>query len=289
MRAQRTKLALSALAVVGIGLIFALLVPAHRARDHDFFDGDRPLVIAHRGGRGLWPENTLYAFSRAVELGVDVLEMDLRESADGALVIIHDSEVDRATNGQGRVNELTLAQIKALDAGYRWTRDDGATYPHRGQGIQVPTLEEVLQSFPNTRLNIEVKSSSTSVAIELCEVLRSHSRQDRVLVASFHDPIVKTFRNRCPEYATAASSEEARSLFLLNTVHLGKWHRPAAEAYEVPGQILTPRFVAEAHRHNVKVLVWTVNHVQEMKRLLAAGVDGILTDYPDRLLSLMGD
>ena len=114
----------------------------------------KPLVIAHQGGDGLWPSDTMYAFQRAVAMGVDMLEMDLHVTADGQFVLMHDETVDRTTDGIGRLEDMTLAQVKALDAGYRWTADGGQTYPYRGQGITVATVEELFQAFPDMPMNI---------------------------------------------------------------------------------------------------------------------------------------
>lgn len=269
-----------------------LLAPVNPVPDHPFFDDQAPVVIAHRGGNGLWPENTLYAFRRAVEMGVDVLEMDVQETADGALVVIHDSKVDRTTDGRGHVDEMQLAELESLDAGYRWTNDDGQSYPFRGQSIQIPTLTDVLESFPDKKMVIEIKPSSTKVASTFCQIVTKHSRENTVLVASFHQSVMETFRAECPRFATAATPEEVRSFLLWSSIYLGKLFRPKANLFGVPVslgslEIVSPRFVSQAHRLNTRVQVWTVNEVEEMKRLLDMGVDGIMTDYPDRLFELL--
>lgn len=278
-------------ALVLAAFAYLLLAPVQQVPEHPFFVEGAPIVIAHRGGSGLWPENTLYAFERAADLGVDVLEMDVQASADGQLMVFHDENLHRTTNGQGRVEDKTREQLKMLDAGYDWTNDGGASHPYRGQGIRIPTLEDVLEAFPAMRLNIEIKTRSPAVAVELCRVLRQHSRQERVIVASFDDSVMDSFRAQCPETATAATWHEVRSLLLLSLVFMGRLHRPNAEAYQVPPRIgsidlVSSRFVREAHRHHIQVHVWTIADVQEMDRLLRVGVDGIMTPYPDRLLSL---
>ena len=125
--------------------------------EHPFLAGGNPLVMAHRGGQGLWPPNTLFAFERAVEMGADILEMDIHASADGVLIVHHDDTVDRTTNGSGAIRDHTLTELKELDAGYHWSADGGETYPFRGKGMRIPTLEEVLEAFPKTRLNIDIK------------------------------------------------------------------------------------------------------------------------------------
>ena len=139
------------------------------AGDHSYFaqDEGRPLVMAHRGGAGLWPENTMFAFERAAEMGADVIETEIHSTADNNLVLIHDKTVDRTTNGTGPVNSFTLAELKELDAGYKWTTDGGRTFPFRGKGITVPTLEEVFTGLPNIPINIDIKQIAPSLAAPL--------------------------------------------------------------------------------------------------------------------------
>ena len=128
----------------------------------------RPLVFAHRGGGGLYPENTLEAFKYSVSMGVDVLELDVHSTSDGTLVVMHDSQVDRTTNGSGQVNQMTLVQLKKLDAGYGFTPDGGKTYPYRGRGITIPTLQEVFDALPDKTFNIEPKQAEPSITKPLC-------------------------------------------------------------------------------------------------------------------------
>ena len=254
----------------------------------------RPLVMAHRGGAGLWPENTSHAFAGAVALGVDVLEMDLHGTSDGALVIIHDATVDRTTNGAGRVSALTLAELKKLDAGYRWTKDGGRTFPFRGKGITVPTLREVLDEFPRVRLNIDIKQSQPSLVKSFCRMLRERGTTGRATVASFSAQTIEEFRRECPEVATSASPGEV--IALSAELESGQGiavdkARPAriAQVPEYLGgrQWLTAEVVAAAHRSGVEIHVWTVNDEAGMRRMLVAGVDGIMTDYPDKLIALL--
>jgi glycerophosphoryl diester phosphodiesterase len=251
----------------------------------------RPLVMAHRGGAGLWPENTMRAFAGAFALGADVLEMDLHATADGALVIIHDATVDRTTNGAGRVSALTLAELKRLDAGYRWTNDGGRTYPFRGAGVTVPTLGEVLAEFPRARLNIDIKQAQPSPVKSFCRALTESGATARVTVASFSSQTLAEFRRECPTVATSASTEE---VFALSA----DWQAgrsiagSAARVVQVPETVgarawLTAELVAAAHGGGLEVHVWTVNDEAGMRRMLALGVDGIITDYPDKLIALL--
>jgi glycerophosphoryl diester phosphodiesterase len=252
----------------------------------------RPLVMAHRGGAGLWPENTMYGFERAVDLGVDMLETEIHSTADDILVLMHDSTVDRTTNGSGPIRAFTLEELKTLDAGYNWTSDGGQTFPFRGSGITVPTLEEVFTALPAVRMNIDIKQEKPSLVEPLCKTIRAFDMVDKVMVASFSSKVLKAFRRVCPEVATSAGTGEVALFFMMNMVFLGAAYRPACQAFQIPEyssglRVLTKRFVNTAHGLNLDVHVWTINEVTDMKRLLALGVDGIVTDYPDRLISLL--
>jgi len=261
--------------------------------NHPFFKQDDVLVVAHRGGRNLWPENTLYAFENAAYLGVDVLEMDVHSTKDDVIIVMHDRTVDRTTNGTGLIQEFSLDELQALDAGYDWTRDDGATYPFRNQGIVVPTLEDIFVSLPDKTMNIEIKQSQPSIIQPLCEMIRFHGMTEQVLVASFDMDTIQDFRTTCPEVATTSGEDEVRMLYGLSLVYMGRMYNPAAEAVQVPEywdetHVLTFRFINAAHSRNMDVHVWTINDLDEMQRMLDLGVDGIITDNPDQLLTLLG-
>jgi glycerophosphoryl diester phosphodiesterase len=251
------------------------------------------LVIAHRGGAGLWPENTLHAFERAAALGVDVLETDVRATKDGELVVFHDEGVERTTDGAGRVGSLTLAELKRLDAAYRFSPDGGRGFPLRGAGVTVPTLREVFEALPHMRFNIEPKQAAPAASASLCRLIREHDMAERVLVASFSATVVEEFRRECPEVATAAASGEVASFLTLHNAGLAHSYSPVMQALQVPERagaltVLTRGFVESAHGRNLRVHAWTVNAEGEMRRLVEMGVDGIMTDYPDRLLKVLG-
>jgi glycerophosphoryl diester phosphodiesterase len=279
--------------VLLVGVVFKIL--ARPAGDHVFFEGRRDdvLVIAHQGGEELWPSNTMFAYQNAMDLGVDVLEMDIHGTGDGALVAMHDESVDRTTNGSGAIRELTLAEIKAFDAGYYWTMDDGATYPFRGQGISVPSLDEIFTAFPDVPMIIEIKQAEPPIVTPFCDLLRQHGKEEQVIVASFDGPTLHDFRGACPEVATSVTEEEARLFYVLNRVFLTSLYSPRAEAMHLPEysgdlHVVTERFVAAAHERNMDIHVWTVNAVEAMERLIALGVDGIMTDRPDLLMDVLG-
>ena len=252
---------------------------------------DRVLVMAHRGGKGLWPENTLLAFENALGAGTDVIETDIWQSKDGVIVISHDGEVDRTTNGTGRIEDFTLEELKAQDAGHRWSRD--GAYPYRGKGLTIPTLQEALEALPDATFNIDIKDNRQGTVEGLCETLRAHKAEDRVVVASFHADIIAEFRERCPDVRTAANSREILRFWVYTKIGLDRILGPNAHAFQVPRRfgpirIVTRAFISAAHRRGIEVHVWTVNDPEEMAELVEMGVDGIITDYPDRLYAVVG-
>jgi glycerophosphoryl diester phosphodiesterase len=276
----------------GVYVYLAVFHPRHRVPDHPYFNAPGPWVVAHRGGMALAPENTLEVFVRAKALGVDVLEMDLRFSADGEIVLMHDATVDRTTNGQGRVADLTLAELQTLDAGYRFA-DDSGHFPFRGRGLTVPSFPEVLRRLPSIRLNVEMKDFTPAQARALCELLDQHHAADRVLVSAFPRASMAAFRQACPGVATGATRREAIAFYYLNRVRLGRLFRSPAVTMQLPPRfrgrtVITPGLLAAAREGNRPVQVWTVNDEADMRRLLALDVQAILTDRPDRLLALMG-
>ena len=252
----------------------------------------RPLVMAHRGGAGLWPENTMLAFERARDLGVDVIETDIHSTADGVLVVMHDATVDRTTNGTGRINDLTLAEVKRLDAGYHWSPDGMKTFPWRGRGLTVPTFEEVFTRFPEMHFNIEPKQERPSLAKPLCRMIRDKRMVNQVTVGSFRQIVLDEFRRECTEVATSASPAEVSEFVRIYKARSEAAYRPLMKALQVPeriagAELLNKDFVEAAHSMNLQVHAWTVNEPESMRRLIGIGVDGIMTDYPDRLIGIL--
>lgn len=288
------------LARIGMGIVLALIlllvilcITARPRPEHPFFrDQPEVLVIAHQGGEELRPSNTMVAYRHAVDLGVDVLEMDMHSTADGVLVLSHDDSVDRLTGGSGRINKMTWDELQTLDAGYRWS-EDGESFPYRGQGITIPSLEEVFTAFPDVPMVIEIKQQEPPIVEPFCALIKEYGREEDVLVASFHPDTLRAFRETCPEVATSGTEQEIRPFYVLNRLGLASLYTPPAEAFQVPEysgnlHVVTAGFVRGAHGRNVDVHVWTVNETADMERLLALGVDGIITDRPDRLLALLG-
>jgi len=252
-----------------------------------------PLVIAHQGGDGIWPGNTIFAFQKSVEMGVDVIETDIRQTKDGILVVSHDETVDRKSNGMGRVVDLTMKELQMLDAAYNWSPIEGLTFPYRGQGITYASLEEVFLAFPDMRFNIDMKQSDPPIYASLCELIRKYKMQDKVVAASFSHETISAFRMLCPEVTTSGDETETRNFVFMNLAYIGHWYSPNFKVFQVPTKssgitIMTPHFVRAAHERNLRVDVWTIDDPDEMKRLIGMGVDGIITDRPDLLMNLLG-
>jgi glycerophosphoryl diester phosphodiesterase len=297
-RRRRTWLVaglLAALSLVSVGVVLVLPPRPGPSSPHPLLVTMQhdPIVIAHRGGALLWPENTLLAFENAVRLGVDMLEMDLRSTADGVPVVLHDPTVDRTTEGTGRLRDLPLAELRRFDAGYRWSDDGGRSFPYRGRGVTVPTLEEVLRAFPGTPMTLELKEADPELLEKVCSSLRTFGANHRALVASFDVDALRAFRRLCPEVATSATASEARRFVLLSKATTTPPYVPPAQALQLPERygplrVLTPGLIAAARANDLPVHAWTINEEADMRRLLDLGVDGIVTDRPDLLLELLG-
>ncbi len=257
---------------------------------------DGPHVVAHQGGDALWPGNTRLAMDRAAALGADVLEMDLHLTRDGRLVVIHDATVDRTTDETGAVGDLDASALAALDAGYRWTPDGGATFPYRGDVGGVPELRDVLRDHPAMPLVVELKDDGPRgerAAEVLCDLLRDEGRGPDAIVASFHASTMDAFRDRCPDVATSATPGEVRTLVLLARARLDGPIRPAYSVLQVPVrqgaiEVITPSLIRAANAKGVQVQAWTIDETAEMRRLLDLGVHGLITDRPDRALRVLG-
>lgn len=256
-------------------------------------DSERPLIYAHRGGAALRPENTIAAFDHGLALGADGLELDVRLTRDGAVVVHHDDTLDRTTSGRGPVAACTLADIRRVDAGH-WFRPSETSpalderrreFPYRSAGVGVPLLDEVLARYPAVPLIIELKQDVPELACKVIDTLRAAGAVDRAALGSFYARVLRAARRYEPALRTGAAREETRWALYRSWV---RWPlgRPAYQEFQVPEHsgrttIVTPRFVAHAHRAGLLVKVWTVDDPRDMRRLLAWGVDALITDRPD--------
>lgn len=275
----------------------------------------RIINFSHRGGALEYPENTMYSYLQSVAINAEVLEMDIFETADGELVVIHDATVDRTTESQGDVSSYTLAELQAMDAAFwfipgRGAVMDGAEEDYVFRGIatgqkpppegfsasdfRIPTLEEILQRFPNSLINIELKpdpDSTGSYELKLATLVLEYGRQDDILVASFIDAPATNFKAAAPCVTTSFPTAQAASYVALGQ---GPSQMPGVsthQAFQVPPslgvEVVNQDFVDDAHNANLAVHVFTINDCPEMVRLLNLDVDAIMTDRPNLLEALL--
>jgi len=253
----------------------------------------KPLTLgAHRGGRVLWPENTLVAFTQAATRWPDVLlEGDLQVTADGHVVLLHDWTVDRTTDGTGRIVGKTLAEVRALDAGCRFTPDRGKTFPYRGKGIGIPTLAEVLDALPNARFLFEMKGAA-GIADATVRIIQQANAVERVALASFNSWAMQRVRELAPRIICCYDINTG--LGMVKALRGAHWnaYQPAAgilalDDDAIRGFALTPDDFRAIRSKGIAVLIHTINDRREMRSYLDTGVDSILTDRPDVLAEVL--
>ena len=309
------------LIVVFAALIAAPIAAPVQARvvDNPWLER-RVLNIAHQGGEIEAPSNTLFSLKTAKEKGADVLELDVHMTADEEIVVIHDATVDRTTNGEGRVDSMTLAEIKQLDAAHWFVPDcgtchrkDASAYAYRGYAtgevpipeelggfepndFKVPTLREVLQTFPKDMLNIEIKATAPETAPyeeELAALLDEFDRDDDTIVVSFLDHAMERFKLYSSEVSTATATGETAAFWASSQGPLPGAPNPRYQAMQVPIElngvpVVNEDFVRDAHANGLAVHVWTINDEADMRWLIEIGVDGIMTDRPTLLEDVIG-
>lgn len=258
-----------------------------------YFGPTTPIAFAHRGGAKRRPENTLLAFEHAAELGYTHIETDIHETADGHFVCFHDHTLERTTNGQGKLRDYTLAELRRLDAAYHFIEDE--SYSFRGAGARIPTLEEAISLSPRLHYNLEIKPQDTTLGRRLWDFIEHHQIRDRVLVASEHDEVTNTFRQYSRGRVATSPGRKGAKRFWARVL-TGTWRRAmfSFDALQIPPSfrgihVITPRFIEAAHHHGIQVHVWTIDEPIEMYELLNAGVDGVMTDLPDVLLGVLAE
>jgi glycerophosphoryl diester phosphodiesterase len=261
---------------------------------HPFLALATPLVIGHRGAAGEAPENTLASFERALADGAAILESDVHLTCDGVPVLIHDDVLERCTDGAGRVGDHSLAALRRLDAGHRFQPDAGRPPPFRGKGLRIPSLAEALERFPRARFNLELKEPLPGMVARTLDVVAEAGRAHDVLLTTADDALMAELRAQVAarrlEVALGACTREVAD-FALAALH-DREPAPGPMALQIPSEfagrpLVTPRLVEHAHRHGVQVHVWTIDEPEEMRALLDLGVDGIVTDFPARLVRVI--
>lgn len=261
---------------------------------HPFFERLTPtLHISHRGGASLAPENTLVAFRQAVErYRTDMLELDLHMTADGELVVSHDATVDRCTNGLGAITQMPLAQLQRLDAGFRFTRDGGASFPHRGQDVRIPTFVEVLRAFPKMRFNVDLKATTPGIEATFARIVRNERAAHRVCCGSETDAMAARVFAAFPEGCHFYPAEALAAFVFAVRQGQPPPEDPRYSVLDMPLEFQSLRlidapFLEAAEKAGKWVNVWTIDDPQEMRRLVTEGVGGIMTDRPDLLRDVL--
>lgn len=253
-----------------------------------------PWLVAHRGGSALAPENTFPAFDRALALHADALEIDVRRTADGVVVVFHDEDTARLTGAPGTIEARTLAEVQRLDAAHAFSPEGGATFPLRGRGVTIPTFADTLARYPRMRLNIDAKSEDPALAEALAREVRAAGAVERVCVGSFFDEQAERLGTLLPETCRFLP-QGAATCHVLAAIS-GDAGGSCPQGYDLAdlphrsGEVLVvqPAVVAYFHARGMPVHVWTVDDEPEMRELLALGVDGIVTDRPDVLARVLG-
>lgn len=254
----------------------------------------KPLILAHQGGEGEYPSNTMLAFTKAQEAGADALDTDLFMTSDKKLVLFHDETLEHRTNCTGAIASKTYQELQQCDAAYHWSPDGGATFPYRGTGITIPKYEDLLSTFPNSRIGVEIKQTTTEAADILCWITVATGNQGRLLVSSSTQPNMDRFRQVCPSVDTSATQDEVVQFFGYNANNnFPPNFNPPYSSLQVPEffsgiPVITPSFVASAHNYGLKVYAWTIDTPKQTQHLVDMGVDGVNTSYPKRIIDWLG-
>ncbi len=250
-----------------------------------------PRTVAHRGDSKNYPENTLEAFLSAARMGVDVIETDVHLTKDGNLVIWHDPTLERNTDGTGRIEDHTLEELKKLDAGYTFTPDGGKTFPYRGKGVKLCTLDEALMALPEQRFNVDLKSEEENIADVFISVLKKNNAENRVCAASFHLNNLKNVRKKDKNILTSITTLEVIPKVIFRSFYSKNRTTPPV-VFQIPEKagvlkIVTPPFIKKWKEKGAVIMVWTINEKADMIRLFEMGVDSVMTDDPKTLLEVV--
>ncbi|KGR92184.1 glycerophosphodiester phosphodiesterase [Ureibacillus massiliensis 4400831 = CIP 108448 = CCUG 49529] len=289
---KKTKLALAIAAASAAAWAGskAVLKPQKR-EEKEVLNYKNPIVLAHRGGAHLAPEHTMIAFQKAIDLGVDGFEIDIRLTKDEEIVVFHDDTVDRTTDGSGFVKDYTLEELKQLNHGFHFEDLDG-TFPYKEERLPIVTLKELLEAFPNIYINIDIKDSPETyegslMPSKLWRLIEDLGVQNRVVVTSFYSEQVDRFnlyaQNRV---ALGAGETDVRKAFTAFTSQFGHLYHPKVDVFQIPPKLGVisldmPKFISYLGNLNIPVHYWTINETDMMERLLKRGAKGIVTDRPD--------
>lgn len=258
--------------------------------DTDFFSLSLPRAFGHRGSAGTHPENTLVSFQAAADAGVRYLELDVHMTRDGEVVVSHDGNLERACGRPRLIMEMDYVEVRSADAGYTFS-PDGQSFPFRGKGIRIPRLAEILASFRDVRFIVEVKQEEPSLVEPMLRVIDSAGMGRMVLIASEHQRPLEEVRALAPAMPTNFAYHEVAG-FLTAMATTDRHYQPAGDALQIPPEyyswkLATAETVEMAHRLGIEAHIWTINDEPDMSALLDIGIDGIISDFPSRLLKVI--
>lgn len=272
-----------AIGLIGFSIRAIALIKPIKTESSTFFNNTFE-IVAHRGGSLEAPENTLVAFEKASKIADDIIfELDVHLTKDKQLVVIHDSTIERTTNGKGQVKDYTAAELMSFDAGYHFANETGE-YSWRGNGVKIPLLSEIITKFPN-RMIIEMKSDETNIEDITVQIIQDARASNRIMIGSQNGLLLARFRKLQPSWNYSASRDDVLRALMLLSIYLepvGSW---AANAFLIPEKdgaitVLSEGLIKEVQRRKKKVLIWTVNEENDMRRLKSLGVNGLITDRP---------
>lgn len=295
---KKTKLALAIAAASAAAWAGskAFLKPQKR-EGKDVLQKPFPIVLAHRGGASLAPEHSMEAFEKAFNLGVDGFEIDIRLTKDEEIVVFHDETIDRTSDGVGAIKDFTLEELSQFNFGHHF-KDLEGNFPYRNKKVNIVTLKELFEKYPNMYINIDIKDSPETyegslMPSKLWRLIEEHHAENRVVVTSFFSEQVDRFnlyaQNRV---ALGAGETDVRKAFAAFTSQFGHLYHPKVDVFQIPpksGRISldSPKFIAFLKNLNIPVHYWTIDDEEMIIKLLNNGAQGIITDRPDIALPIV--
>lgn len=246
----------------------------------------KPLIIAHRGASAFFPENTIDAFRFAAEQGrADMIELDLRFSRDRMPIILHDPHLERTTSGSGLASQSNCRELSLLDAAYHFDPESKQTFPMRGRGVKIPTLEEVLTQLPGFPLAIELKEDSEDLVHETVRLARLYGMEEKIIIGSEYHGVATVLKKNYPELTRFCSRREIAWLMVKKKLGIMARDQEPRAVASVPRKSLGFCFHSKAwidflHARGMRAFFWTINDPGTMRLLAQYGADGIVTDDP---------
>ena len=261
---------------------------------HPFFDVPTPTIIGHRGAGGSAPENTLESFALGLDFGAHILESDVHQTRDGIPVLCHDSSLARMTGRDAEIADLDLAELRELDASFGFASPSGATSGDSFTGLRVPTVREAFERFPTSRFNLEIKADDAGLVEAMFQLIAEHERAHLSLLAAEKDELRERIHAEVKRSGIqpAIGASVGDVLAYVRATIEKEAPESKAMALQIPVEfggrpLITAALVEHAHANETFVHAWTINEPDEMHRLLDLGVDGLVTDHPERLREVL--